>query len=160
MPALDNPPENPCFGCGPANDRGLHLSFERREQDGQPIVATRYTPSEDEIGWPGFVHGGLHFLVLYEASYWAALELGGTLMTQAGRLTFEQPTVPRTGRALEATARIADQGDDWLRIEARTAGDDGRPLGRLAGPWSPVSRARLEAAGIELPAYLLDAAEP
>lgn len=160
MPDLDNPSENPCFGCGPANDRGLQLSFERREEDGEPLVATTYTPGEDEIGWPGFIHGGLHFLVLYEISYWTALELGGSLMTQAGRLTFEQPTVPRTDKALEAKGRIADRGEGWVRVEARTTGTDGRPLGRLAGPWSPVSREQAEAAGIDLPAYLLDEMQP
>lgn len=155
MVELDNPPENPCFGCGPANPRGLQLSFERREDDGTPVVATTYTPAEDEIGWPGLLHGGLHFLLLYEVSYWTALELGGKLMTQAGHLTFEQPTVPHTGRPVEATGRLSDRGEGWVRVEARTNGTDGRPLGRLAGPWSPVSRARVEAAGIELPAYLL-----
>lgn len=173
MDPLENPPSNPCFGCGPGHDRGLRLSFARGEDGDGPFVAATHTPAEDEVGWPGLLHGGLHFTLLYEASYWAALTLGPALMTARGDLTFEEHVVPRVGRPLEVRGRIAGVeptgeagegreerpvveggGPDRHRIRAATRGGDGRLLGTLAGTWAPADREAVEAAGIDLPDYL------
>jgi hypothetical protein len=81
MVRLENPPENPCFGCGPEHARGLRLSFEKTlGADGVEEIQSTFTPGTDEVGWPGIFHTGLHFTVLYEVSYWAALTLGGRLI--------------------------------------------------------------------------------
>lgn len=163
MEPLDNPASNPCFGCGPGHERGLRLSFSRGEDDEGPFVAASYTPEDDEIGWPGFMHGGLHFTVLYEASYWAALTLGPAVMTARGELVFDERIVPRVGRAFEARARIVERevpedpealAQARFDVRATSTGDDGRTLGRLTGIWQPASRERIERAGIELPDYL------
>lgn len=161
MVELDNPSENPCFGCGPANERGLGLRFSREQaDDGIAEVVTRFTPGSDEIGWPGFLHGGLHFTLLYEVCYWTALELTDCVHTQGGPVRFEQATAPRVGRELVGRGRLVGEEEGLPVIEARTEGEDGRVLGKLTGPWAPTSRARVEAAGIELPTYLLDELGP
>lgn len=159
MERLDNPEENPCFGCGPANPRGLGLTMVREDHEGQEVVRTEHTPTSEEIGWPGFVHGGLHFLLLYDVSYWAALELGGNLMTARGPMTFDQPVTPRIGRSVVARAWIEEATDDEFAVVAESRGGD-RLLGRLESAWSPVSRERLEAAGVDLPDYLWEEMRP
>lgn len=154
---LDNPPENPCFGCGPAHPRGLRLRFER---DGDAVHCT-YAPKADEIGWPGLMHTGLHFTVLYEASYWAALELSGNVHTSHGPAAFEQLRLPRVGQPFRATARIAERAAPGaaapgFALEAASATLEGKPLATLRTLWQPASRARVQKAGLDVPAYLLE----
>jgi len=104
MLSLENPEESPCFGCGPRHPRGLRLQFERTEgSDGVPEVRTRFVPKPDEIGWPGLFHHGLHFLVLNEVSYWAALTLTGKIWVLEGPATYSFDRLPRVGVAHVAT---------------------------------------------------------
>jgi len=158
MVELENPPENACFGCGPANPRGLRLRFERIvADDGAPEVRTFFRPEPDETGWPGLFHPGLHFMVLYEASYWTALELGGRLMVSTGPGTYEHRRLPRAGRLHVARARLGPTAPEGQSIEARSASEDGKPCGTLRTFWRPVERAEIERAGLALPGYLLEA---
>lgn len=157
MRTLDNPEDNPCFGCGPANDRGLSLSFARDEDDnGRPFVTALHEPGEDEIGWPGFFHGGLHFTLLYETSYWTALTLGPAMMTADSQLVFDERTVPRVGKPVRTRGFLEGETDDRYRVRAVSLGADGRHLGTLEGRWRPARREEIERAGIELPDYLME----
>jgi len=156
MVDLENPPENPCFGCGPRHARGLRLSFrESRAADGIPEVQGEFTPKSDEIGWPTLFHHGLHFTVLYEASYWAALTLGGKLWVSHGPISYRADRLPRVGVAHVVTARVVDQGEASLTVRASTATLSGKPCGSLESGWRPASREVVERAGIPLPDYLL-----
>jgi uncharacterized protein (TIGR00369 family) len=56
---------NPCFGCGAANPRGMHLAFDRDEPR-QRIVG-RFRIAADFQGGGGFLHGGIIATVLDEA---------------------------------------------------------------------------------------------
>lgn len=150
MAWLENPIENPCFGCGPEHPRGLRLSFERQ---GNEILCT-YTPKADEIGWPGLMHTGLHFTALFEASYWAALELTGKVHVASGPQAFDQQRLPRVGLPFTVRARIVSS--EPLRIVAESATQEGKPLARLEVGFKPSSRTGVERAGIKLPQYLLD----
>jgi hypothetical protein len=48
-------PENICFGCGPANPKGLRIrSFE----DGDDLVA-EWTPEPHHEAFPGALNGGI-----------------------------------------------------------------------------------------------------
>lgn len=51
-----------CFACGPRNNQGLQLRFER---DGG-LVRTCFTPKRDHQGFPGYVHGGVITALLDE----------------------------------------------------------------------------------------------
>ena len=63
MELLENPPENPCFGYGTSNQRGLHLRFDIETMpNGNREVVASVTPADDEIGWPGLLHGGAPLL--------------------------------------------------------------------------------------------------
>ncbi len=157
MRRLDNPDENPCFGCGPGHERGLNLEFARDEDDeGRPFVTAEHTPAEDEVGWPGFLHGGLHFTLLYETSYWTALTLGPGVMVADGQLTFDERTVPRVGKTVTTRGFLEAAVEERYRVRAVSLGEDGRHLATLEGYWRAVSRGEIERAGIELPEYLMD----
>ena len=150
MTTLENPPENPCFGCGPDHARGLRLQFERVGDE----VRCTYTAKPDEIGWPGIMHTGLHFTALFETSYWAALELTGKVHVASGPQTFDQQRLPRVGLPFTTRARIVSR--EPLRVVAESATAEGKPLARLETSWKAASRAGTERAGVKLPAYLLD----
>ena len=156
MPRLENPPENPCFGCGPRHARGLHLQYEEgAAPDGTREVRTTFTPKADEIGWPGLYHSGLHFTVLYEVSYWAALTLGGRLMVSVGPAVYESPRLPRVGRPYVARARLAGPAGETPVVHAFTETPEGKPCGRLETTWRSIGRDEIEKAGLVLPEYLL-----
>ena len=157
MVGLENPPENPCFGCGPRHPRGLRLAFERVVgADGAPEVRTTFTPQADEVGWPGLFHTGLHFTVLYEVSYWTALTLGGRLMVSTGPGTYEHRRLPRVGRLHRAVARLGPRTPEGITVSSASETEDGRPCGTLRTFWRPVVREEIAHAGVQLPAYLMD----
>ena len=72
-------PRNKCFGCGPANEKGLRLkSFV----DGEEVVAT-FRPEEHHQAFEGMVNGGIVGALLDCHSNWTA---AWTLMRRAGVL--------------------------------------------------------------------------
>ncbi|NNN17876.1 MAG: hypothetical protein HKL79_05905 [Thermoplasmata archaeon] len=161
MSELENPLENPCFGCGPRHARGLRLKFEETtSSDGTPEVRTRFTPQPDEIGWPTLFHHGLHFMVLYEASYWTALTLGRKLWISQGPSSYNALRLPRVGVAHVARGRIVATTPTRLEIRAETETESGKPCGVLASSWVPAGREAVERAGIPLPDYLRSELSP
>ena len=156
MTELENPPENPCFGCGPNHARGLRLRFEESTSaDGIPEVRTRFVPKPDEIGWPTLFHHGLHFMVLYETSYWTALTLGRKLWVSQGPISYDALRLPRVGVMHVAKGRILAATPDRLTIRAETATESGKPCGTLESTWAPARREVIDRAGVPLPDYLL-----
>lgn len=160
MVALENPVENPCFGCGPRHPRGLRLEFEQAVGPRGAELRTTFTPRDDEVGWPGLFHAGLHFMVLYEVSYWTALTLGGRLMVSTGPGTYVHQRLPRVGRPHVARAQLGPPGGPARTIRATTETVDGRPCGSLETSWRAVGREEIERAGLRLPEYLLSEIPP
>jgi uncharacterized protein (TIGR00369 family) len=58
-------PDNPCFGCGGANPRGMRLTFE--QDDAAQRIRGRFRLGEEYCGGRGFVHGGIIATLLDEA---------------------------------------------------------------------------------------------
>ena len=161
MPILENPPESPCFGCGPRHERGLHLAFQRRTaEDGTEEIICEYTPKPDEIGWPGLMHIGLLFLVMMETSYWTALTRGGRVHTVTGPMTYEPLRLPRVGRPFRSTARLAGEEGGILRIQCVAEDANGKRHATLASGWRRATRSGVQKAGLSLPGYLLEDMDP
>src|SRR4030066_71777 len=78
-------PENRCFGCGPANPKGLRIrSFEDREG-----LSAEWTPETHHQAWEGAVNGGILGALLDCHSNWAAAlhlmrEAGGGTLAPTG----------------------------------------------------------------------------
>lgn len=59
---------NHCFGCGPANSQGLHLSFTiDMASPEKPVVTAHVQLTRLHEGPPGYVHGGIIATLLDEA---------------------------------------------------------------------------------------------
>ena len=70
-------PTSVCFGCGPANEKGLHVrSFEQGEE-----LVCDWTPEPHHLAFPGVVNGGIIGSLLDCHSNWTAAH---HLMKQRG----------------------------------------------------------------------------
>lgn len=66
-PTLDER-ANHCFGCGPTNPQGLHLSFEIDTIHPEVPIATAHIQlAQFYEGPPGYIHGGIVATLLDEA---------------------------------------------------------------------------------------------
>ena len=61
-------PQNSCFGCGPANLKGLRL---KSHEEGDELVA-RFKPEPHHEAFPGVLNGGIIGALLDCHSNWAA----------------------------------------------------------------------------------------
>ena len=114
-------PQNRCFGCGPANEKGLHIrSFERDDE----LVAD-WTPEPHHLAFEGTLNGGICATLLDCHSNWAAAV---HLMKKAGasalpctvtadfHVRLRRPTP--LGAALRIRARVVESGEDRAAVDA------------------------------------------
>ncbi len=119
-PAMDgrkllNPPQCPeCFGCGPANPRGLQLEIY---QDGTDAVAT-FSPTGDLSGYPDRLHGGVIGLLVDEMLVYAGAPHGLWGMTAKVRYWVRKP-IPLD--AITAPQFEQSPGDATVHVEKRQA---------------------------------------
>ena len=156
MVKLENPLASPCFGCGPRHRRGLRLSFERHGNE----VWCVYCPRKDEVGWPGYLHPGLHYLILRETSYWGALTLGGTLHHCGATSVLPRRRLPTRGSPFCARSRIVKHTRRGLHMVAVTESMKAQPYGRFEAFYLPVKRSHVMKVGLKLPSYLFEDMEP
>jgi len=114
-------PNNQCFGCGPANPKGLRI---KSVVDGDEVVA-EVTPEPHHLAFPGVVNGGIIGALLDCHSNWTA---AWHLMVKHGQSTppctvtadyhikLKRPTP--LGVPLKLRAKVAESGDDRAVIEA------------------------------------------
>ena len=116
-------PGSACFGCGPANERGLHVrSFPSGEGD---EVVAEWRPEPQYEAFPGMLNGGIVGALLDCHSNWAAAY---HLMRRAGAerppctvtadysIKLLRPT-PTDG-VLRLTARVVDSTAERAVVEA------------------------------------------
>ena len=114
-------PNNACFGCGPANERGLHV---RSFAEGEEVVA-EWRPEPQYEAFPGVLNGGIVGALLDCHSNWAAAY---HLMRRAGAerppctvtadysIKLLRPT-PTDG-PVRLSARVVESADDRAVVEA------------------------------------------
>lgn len=112
---------NTCFGCGPANKKGLHV---RSFPSGEDVVA-EWRPESHHEAFPGVLNGGIIGALLDCHSNWTA---AWVLMNRAGAdhppctvtadyaIKLLRPTPTQT--VLELKARPVEVKDDRAVIEA------------------------------------------
>ena len=128
-------PENRCFGCGPANPKGLRIrSFEDREG-----LSAEWTPETHHQAWEGAVNGGILGALLDCHSNWAAAL---HLMRQAGGETLPSTVTaefhvkllrvtPSRG-PLALRARVVESKGPRATVEA-TIEAEGQPTATCRG---------------------------
>lgn len=125
MSAPDSPPivtpssDHNCFGCGPANDCGLKLSFQ---QDGAGVTAL-YIPRSQDEGFFGIVHGGIVTTMLDEAMAWATYAGGVWAMTARLEVRFRKPVI--VGSGLTVHGRIAQVRGKVVETAGEVRDSDG-----------------------------------
>ncbi|PWT93901.1 MAG: PaaI family thioesterase [Acidobacteria bacterium] len=120
-------PNNTCFGCGPANAKGLHI---RSFVQGDEIVAD-WTPQPQYEAYPGMLNGGIIGSLLDCHSNWTAAY---HLMKKAGAdhppctVTAEysiklfRPT-PTDG-PVHLSAKVVESKEDRAIVEATLSAKD------------------------------------
>jgi uncharacterized protein (TIGR00369 family) len=121
---LDPKPENPCFGCGGANPRGMQLVFE--QDDTRQRIVGRFRLGEEYQGGSGFLHGGIIALLLDEAMGKASRFHAAEAVTAELRVEYKKPiranmeivvegfVTRRDGRQLYHEGEIRNEAGDLL----------------------------------------------
>jgi acyl-coenzyme A thioesterase PaaI-like protein len=115
-------PGDRCFGCGPANEKGLRI--KSHVGDGGEIVCD-WTPSPHHLAFEGILNGGICGTILDCHSNWAAayhfLKRSGAdvvpaTVTADFHVKLKRPTP--MGVPLRLTARVVESTDDRAVVEA------------------------------------------
>jgi uncharacterized protein (TIGR00369 family) len=113
---MEHKAQSRCFGCGPANEIGLHLEFLVGE-DGR-VVCPVTVPDHYE-GPAGYVHGGIIATLLDETMSKSVRARGLTAMTRHMEIDYLRP--------VHSAAPIRLEGQ-LLRSEGRKHFTEGRIL--------------------------------
>lgn len=134
-------PHNACFGCGPANPKGLRL---RSFPSGDEVVA-EWHPEPHHEAFPGMLNGGIIGALLDCHCNWtAAWHLMNTTGAESPPCTvtadyhvkLRRPTP--TDRPVELAAWIAESSDDRAVVEA-TLSSDGKVTATCRGTFVAVT---------------------
>lgn len=119
-------PHNECFGCGPANEKGLRI---KSIVEGDEVVAEFY-PEAHHIAFPGVVNGGIIGAVLDCHCNWTAAwhlmtkhQSGSPPCTVTADYTIKLKRPTPLGVALKLRAKVAESSDDRAVIEATMEAD-------------------------------------
>ena len=82
-----------CFGCGPNNPQGLHLTFEHSSDPvtGAPIATAQVVLTALHEGAPGYIHGGIIATLLDEAMSKLNRPLDTLAMTRHMEIDYLRP---------------------------------------------------------------------
>jgi alkylated DNA nucleotide flippase Atl1/acyl-coenzyme A thioesterase PaaI-like protein len=140
-------PGNRCFGCGPANEKGLRIkSFV----DGDEVVC-RWTPEPHHEAFSGVLNGGIigvlfdchcNWTAAYHLMQRRGMDRPPCTVTAEYAVTLRRPT-PSAG-ALLVRARVVESGEDRATVEAAL---------EAAGKITATARGVFVAVGEGHPAY-------
>src|SRR5690242_21337324 len=117
-------PKNACFGCGPANEKGLKIRSFPSAEDPEVLVCD-WKPEPHHLAFPGVVNGGICGALLDCHSNWTA---AWHLMNAAGAstppctVTSEFDVKLKRPTPLDATlhlrAKVVESAADRAVVEA------------------------------------------
>jgi acyl-coenzyme A thioesterase PaaI-like protein len=126
-----------CFACGPENQAGLRLRFERGDGGG---VCARTQLRPEFQGWQGIAHGGVALALLDEAMAHAAGAAGHRGVTASMNARFRKP-VP-LGVPLRIEGHVKWTRRNVLELQASVTDETGAVL--VEGEGRFVSQGRIE----------------
>lgn len=119
-------PKLTCFGCGPANEKGLRIkSFVDEDQ-----VIAEFQPSDWQQAFEGMLNGGIAGTLLDCHMNWTAawhlMETSDATkppcsVTSEFTVKFKAPTPIRN--PVKLVARVVDSSERWARTEAKLIAD-------------------------------------
>lgn len=117
-------PGNQCFGCGPANPKGLRIESFRSGGEGDELVAS-WRPEAHHLAYDGIVNGGIIGALLDCHSNWTAaihllrvrgLDAPPCTVTADFAVTLKRPTP--LDAELHLAARVVESAGDRVLVEA------------------------------------------
>ena len=120
-------PNLACFGCGPANPKGLHV---RSFPDGDEVVA-EWQPSPEYEAYSGMLSGGIIGTLLDCHCNWAAawhlMQKSGAEKppcTVTAEYTIKLKSPTPTDQPLKLVARIVESTDKRVTVEGELIAHD------------------------------------
>ena len=122
-------PHNTCFGCGPANAKGLRI---KSVPDGEGGLHCEWMPDDHHEAFPGMLNGGIIGSLLDCHSNWAAayhlLERDGLdtppcTVTASYEVKLKRPTPSKAPVRLTARVERSEGPKVWIAAEL-FSGDD------------------------------------
>ena len=119
-------PKSICFGCGPANEKGLRIDSKRSEKG----LELWFTPSEEHQAFPGMVNGGIIGTLLDCHGNWvAAIALMDShgedhppcTVTASYSVQLRRPTPANT--PLHVTGEVLELMEDRARVSMQLVAD-------------------------------------
>lgn len=116
-------PQTICFGCGPANERGLHIRSFPDPAAATDVIAD-WTPAPHHEAFPGVMNGGIIGTLMdchsnWTAAYYLMTRRGAdkppTTVTADYHVKMLKPT-PTDG-PVHLRARVVDATDDRATVE-------------------------------------------
>lgn len=130
-------PDNPCFGCGAANPRGMRLTFE--QDHARRRIRGRFVLGPDYQGSWGVTHGGIVAVLVDEAMGKLARFHEVKAVTAELRVEYLRPT-PVDQEILVEAEQVRREGRNMFhRAEIRSA--TGELLARAEGRFVVISHA-------------------
>jgi acyl-coenzyme A thioesterase PaaI-like protein len=148
---------NHCFGCGPANPQGLHLTFTTDTSNPEAITATAHLQLDRmHEGPPGYIHGGIVAALLDEAMSKLNRPLNVLAMTRHMEVDYLKPAplyqpLVLVARHLNRAAKPDGTPDRKLFHQAELQRLDGTVLARSKGLFIALDERVLAAAGFSAP---------
>jgi len=133
---LDPKPDNPCFGCGGANARGMQLAFE--QDDDRHRITGKFRIGNEYQGGSGYLHGGIIALLLDEAMGKACRFHGEHAVTADLRVEFLRPI--RVDQDIVVEGFIARREGRQLYHEGEIRSAAGELLARGQGRFVVIDR--------------------
>ncbi len=133
--------DNPCFGCGGANSRGMKLEFE--QDDARQRIVGRFRLGQEYQGGSGFLHGGIIALLLDEAMGKAARFHSEHAVTAELRVEYKRPIPAGAEIVVEGFVTRRDGRQLYHEGEIRTAA--GALLARGEGRFVVIDREKYRA---------------
>jgi acyl-coenzyme A thioesterase PaaI-like protein len=115
--------QSSCFACGPDNERGLQLQFEKN--DAGDMIA-EWNPESSTEGFDGIVHGGIVSTVLDESMSKVVAATGVEALTAELRVRFRRH-VPSENK-VRIRGWIDSRNKRVIKTEAALTGADGTEL--------------------------------
>jgi acyl-coenzyme A thioesterase PaaI-like protein len=115
-------PKSICFGCGPANEKGLRI---RSMVSGDEVVAT-WKPEKFHEAFPGVLNGGIVGSLLDCHSNWTAawhlmnknkMDHPPCTVTSEYKIQLKRPT-PTDGE-IQLVAKVVDSTEERATVEAQ-----------------------------------------
>lgn len=133
--------QNACFGCGPANPRGMQLQFERDEQ--RQRVTGRFRLGAEFQGGQGMIHGGIVATVLDEVMSKVNGLLDELAVTAELKIDYLKPI--RVGQELVVEGFLVKREGRQLYHEGEIRDAQGALLARAKGRFVVIDREQFAA---------------